>query len=113
MKIVHYKGSLELEKGGDVRAVLDMCGELAERGHDVPLLTCDPADAPADWRTGERKRLYLGRMWQDKDLRWNWESAWGFSQGEARDDLAALEMIRLVASEHFGTTHKIKEVRSD
>ena len=66
-----------------------------------------------DWRTGERKRLYLGRMWQDKDLRWHWESAWGFSQGEARDDLAALEMIRLVASEHFGTTHKIKEVRSD
>ena len=66
MKIVHYKGSLELEKGGDVRAVLDMCGELAERGHDVPLLTCDPADAPAAWRTGERGRpriVPIERLW--------------------------------------------------
>ncbi len=66
-----------------------------------------------DLHTGERARIYLGRMWQDKDLRWYWESAWGASQGQARDDLDALEMIRLIASEHFGTTYKIKEVRSD
>ena len=66
-----------------------------------------------DHLTGERARIYLGRMWQDKDNRWYWESAWGFNRGQARDDLDALEKIRLVASEHFGTTHKIKEVRSD
>ena len=66
-----------------------------------------------DIHTQERKRIYLGRMWQDADMHWFWESAWGANQGQARDDLEALEMIRLVASEHFGTTHKIKEVRSD
>ncbi len=63
--------------------------------------------------TQERKRIYLGKMWQDSEDRWFWESAWGFNKGEARDDLHALEMIRLVASEHFGTTDRLKEVRSD
>ncbi len=65
-----------------------------------------------DIHTQERKRIYLGKMWQDADLRWWWESAWGFNQGQARDDLDALEMIKLVAHEHFGTTHRIQEVRA-
>ncbi len=66
MKIVHYKGTLRLEKGGDVRAVLDMCGQLAERGHDVSLLTYDPADAPREWHDAEPGRprvVTVERLW--------------------------------------------------
>lgn len=67
-----------------------------------------------DIHTQKRGRIYLGRMWPHLDLNnpsWYWESAWGFNQGQARDDLAALEMIKIVAHNRFATTHKIKDVR--
>ena len=35
-----------------VRAVLDVCGELAARGHKVVFLTADAADAPPVWKQG-------------------------------------------------------------
>ena len=48
---VHFFPQLRLEHGGVVKAVLDMCAMLAERGHAVTLLTCDGADVPDAWRT--------------------------------------------------------------
>ncbi len=54
MRIAHYKGTLRLEDGGDVRAVLDLCAQLAVRGHDVPLLSFDPFDVPSAWRDGQQ-----------------------------------------------------------
>ena len=62
-----------------------------------------------DIHTQERKRLYLGRMWELPDGKWAWESAWGMNQGVRHNDLDALMMIKIVAHEHYGTTHKLEE----
>ncbi|MCH7847503.1 MAG: glycosyltransferase [Planctomycetes bacterium] len=43
---------MKLEDGGVVRAVLDLCGALAARGHDVTLLACDSSDVPLTWHSG-------------------------------------------------------------
>jgi glycosyltransferase involved in cell wall biosynthesis len=52
MKIVHYMACMRLEEGGVVRAVLDICGVLAARGHEVRLLTFDAGDVPESWKKG-------------------------------------------------------------
>ncbi|MCH8164887.1 MAG: glycosyltransferase [Planctomycetes bacterium] len=52
MKIVHYLGRMRLEDGGVVRAVLDLCEALAQRGHDVTMLTLDATDVPQSWIPG-------------------------------------------------------------
>ncbi|MCH8211817.1 MAG: glycosyltransferase [Planctomycetes bacterium] len=52
MKIVQYMSRMKLEDGGVVRAVLDLCGALAARGHDVTLLACDSSDVPLTWHSG-------------------------------------------------------------
>ena len=52
MKIVQYMSRIKLEDGGVVRAVLDLCGALAARGHDVTLLAGDSSDVPSAWRSG-------------------------------------------------------------
>jgi glycosyltransferase involved in cell wall biosynthesis len=52
MKIVHYMAGFRLGEGGVVRGVLDLCGALAARGHDVTLLTLDDRDVPGPWRAG-------------------------------------------------------------
>jgi glycosyltransferase involved in cell wall biosynthesis len=44
---------IQLEKGGVVRALLDLCPVLAAAGHEVTLLTADDADAPEPWRRRE------------------------------------------------------------
>ncbi|MEN1681784.1 MAG: glycosyltransferase [Planctomycetota bacterium] len=49
---LHFLDLARLEQGGVVKAVLDLCGLLAEHGHDVTLATCDAADVPAGWKTG-------------------------------------------------------------
>lgn len=53
MKILHYKPTIRLEEGGVVRAVLDLCAEMARAGHEVTLATGDATDVPADWKAGE------------------------------------------------------------
>jgi glycosyltransferase involved in cell wall biosynthesis len=53
MKILHYKPTIRLEEGGVVRAVLDMCTEMAGAGHSVVLASADPADAPQAWKDGD------------------------------------------------------------
>lgn len=52
MEIVHYLTRFQLEHGGVVRAVLDLCGALAERGHGVTVLTFDDTDVPDAWKGG-------------------------------------------------------------
>ncbi|MBS0197745.1 MAG: glycosyltransferase [Planctomycetes bacterium] len=61
MKILHYLPSLSLTRGGPVRAVVDLTGGFASRGHDVTLLTCDRGDAPASWdgKTPGKPRLIV------------------------------------------------------
>lgn len=53
LRCAHYLSQVRLSAGGVVRAVLDLCATLAARGHDVTLLTYDPADVPAGWAAGE------------------------------------------------------------
>ncbi len=52
MKIVQYMAGFRLGEGGVVRGVLDLCGALAARGHEVTLLTLDDRDVPEPWRAG-------------------------------------------------------------
>ena len=52
MKIVHYFDHVNLERGGTIRAALDMCRVFGSRGHDVTLATFDPTDVPAEWTDG-------------------------------------------------------------
>ena len=52
MRITHYMSRFRLADGGVVRAVLDFCAVLAERGHDVRVLTWDDADIPEAWKRG-------------------------------------------------------------
>jgi glycosyltransferase involved in cell wall biosynthesis len=78
MKIVHFHRHIRLEKGGVVRAVLDLCAALAEAGHELTVLTTDARDAPADWREGEaghprlvafRRPLVLGGLFAARTRR--------------------------------------------
>jgi glycosyltransferase involved in cell wall biosynthesis len=59
MKITHYLSHFRLAEGGVVRAVLDFCEVLAQRGHYVTVLTSDVADAPGDWKSGIPGRPHL------------------------------------------------------
>jgi glycosyltransferase involved in cell wall biosynthesis len=52
MRIVHYIKRIWFADGGVVRAGLDLCKAMAERGHDVVLATCDDKDVPAEWKAG-------------------------------------------------------------
>jgi glycosyltransferase involved in cell wall biosynthesis len=45
MKIVHYISRVRLSIGGTVRAALDMCTAMSNRGHEVVLATTDATDA--------------------------------------------------------------------
>lgn len=49
MRIAHYLKRISLAEGGVVRAVLDLCGALAQAGHEVTLITYDPSDVPPEW----------------------------------------------------------------
>lgn len=51
MRIVQYLNFFDLKQGGVVRAVIDLCTVLVDRGHEVRLLTFDDTDIPAAWRT--------------------------------------------------------------
>ena len=49
LSILHYLADVELERGGIVRSVLDLCSALSDRGHTVTLATCNPRDVPPGW----------------------------------------------------------------
>lgn len=52
IKCLHYLVSVDLEDGGVVRAVLDLCAVLAGHGHDVTLVTFNAKDVPETWLKG-------------------------------------------------------------
>ena len=52
MRILHYFPTTRLTEGGTVRAAIDMCAVIAQRGHEVIWLTCDDADVPESWKNG-------------------------------------------------------------
>jgi glycosyltransferase involved in cell wall biosynthesis len=52
---VHYLRRVRLRDGGVVRAVLDTCSLLADRGHTITLLTTDAKDAPPEWKAHSKK----------------------------------------------------------
>ena len=47
---LHFLPEIQLERGGVVQAVVDLCQAIAARGHQVTLFTCDASDEPAHWR---------------------------------------------------------------
>ncbi len=51
MRILHYVQRLLLEKGGTVRAAIDLTTALARAGHDVRVLTYNTTDTPDGWNT--------------------------------------------------------------
>ncbi|MHC4588413.1 MAG: glycosyltransferase [Planctomycetota bacterium] len=52
MKILHYLEEVNLETGGVVRCVLDLCSGLAAAGHEVTLATTAGRDLPEAWQAG-------------------------------------------------------------
>lgn len=51
MRVLHYIDAVRLERGGVVRAVLDLTAQLAKSGAEVTLLTGDATDVPEAWHT--------------------------------------------------------------
>lgn len=51
MRILHFIPSLHSSVGGPARAVIDLCGALALRGHEVTLLTSQAGQAPQSWHS--------------------------------------------------------------
>jgi len=49
MRIIQYFPGVQSKMGGVVRSVLDWCGVLAARGHQVTLVTFQSPDVPSDW----------------------------------------------------------------
>jgi len=49
LRCVHFWRECCFERGGVATAVLDLCAVLAERGHQVTLLTFDATDVPEPW----------------------------------------------------------------
>ncbi len=65
MKIVHSIKTLDFSDGGPVRAIIDLSTKLAERGHEVTIITLDDCDAPAEWRSNPKsnpRTIELGPM---------------------------------------------------
>jgi glycosyltransferase involved in cell wall biosynthesis len=61
LRIIHYAPGMSLALGGVVRAVLDWCGILAGRGHEVILATHNEGELPSDWdgSPGKPKVVWL------------------------------------------------------
>ena len=50
MHIVHSIPNLNFSSGGPVRAIIDLSQKLADKGHEVTILTYEDSDAPENWR---------------------------------------------------------------
>lgn len=51
MKIVHSIKNLNFSSGGPVRAIIDLSTKLAERGHEVRIVTYEDTNAPEEWKS--------------------------------------------------------------
>lgn len=63
MRIVHYLSELRLSHGGVVRCVIDLAEALARRGHDLTVVTFDPADTPTTWGNTARTPRVVALNW--------------------------------------------------
>ena len=63
MHIVHTINCLDLEHGGNVRAVLDLVGHLWQRGHEITIIAGGRLDAPSEWdgKDGRPEILHFTR----------------------------------------------------
>jgi glycosyltransferase involved in cell wall biosynthesis len=52
MKVLHFFHAIRTDLGGPPRAIVDLCGALAGRGHEVTLATADARDVPPAWSLG-------------------------------------------------------------
>ncbi len=71
MRIFHYHQRMKLEDGGVVRAVMDLCGALAEAGHEITLMTPYVNDLPDTWIRGHNgcpRVVPLGKLRQPLNL---------------------------------------------
>jgi glycosyltransferase involved in cell wall biosynthesis len=53
VRVCHFLQAIRLERGGVVRAVLDLATLTAARGTPVTVVTHDAQDRPAEWKPGE------------------------------------------------------------
>jgi len=51
MKIVHSISNLNFSSGGPVRAIIDLSTKLAERGHEIRIITHADTNAPEEWKS--------------------------------------------------------------
>lgn len=51
MKIVHSISNLNFSSGGPVRAIIDLSTKLADRGHEVRIITHEDTNAPDEWKS--------------------------------------------------------------
>ena len=58
MKIVHCINNLKFSSGGPVRAIIDLSTQLALKGHQVCILTCEDDDAPTEWKSNPQNNPY-------------------------------------------------------
>jgi glycosyltransferase involved in cell wall biosynthesis len=50
VKIIHHHRFMNLERGGIVRCIRDLCESLAAAGHEITVLTADARNAPDEWK---------------------------------------------------------------
>ncbi len=65
MKIVHAISNMNFSSGGPVRAIIDLSAKLAQRGHEVKIITFDDINAPDEWRSNPANNpstIALGAM---------------------------------------------------
>jgi len=55
LSCAHFLYDFRLEQGGVVRAILDVCEALVERGHSATVLTCDATDIPERWTRADHR----------------------------------------------------------
>jgi glycosyltransferase involved in cell wall biosynthesis len=59
LRCLHYLARASMEGGGLSQSVLDMCGLLSSRGHQITLATCDASEVPQRWSEGESSMPHL------------------------------------------------------
>ncbi|MBM43713.1 MAG: hypothetical protein CMJ36_01680 [Phycisphaerae bacterium] len=59
MKVLHWYRSMDLEMGGVVRAVLDISGAMADRGHEQVIATFEQAELESMWTSHGANRSVL------------------------------------------------------
>lgn len=59
LRIAHFLSAVNEQFGGPVRAVIDLCNAMSDRGHDLTVLTWDSTSVPPGWGYPQRPRVAL------------------------------------------------------